>query len=217
MSFLTDTEKAALTKQIQHAEARTTGEIVTVIATQSDSYRYIPLLWAALLALSLPGWYYLYQYLANSGWTYPGESAPVLARLYQWQVLAFFGLGMLFQLPQIRMWMIPAAVKRLRAARSAREQFFLQNLHQTQDRTGILIFVSVTEHYVEIVVDTGIAAVVDNSVWDDTINDFIEHIRRREIASGFSNTIEHCKDILWQHFPADEVRPDVLPNHLIEV
>lgn len=217
MRFLTDTEKQSLNQQIQQAEAGTTGEIVTVIANQSDGYRYIPLLWAALISLSIPGFYFLYQHLTHSGWNYAGESSIFLAQLYQIQVLVFLGLGSLFQLSTIRFWLIPKSVKLHRARRHAHEQFFVQNLHLTKNKTGVLIFVSVAEHYVEIIVDKAVADVVDNTVWHATVNEFIQHVRNGEIATGFSNTVEQCKDVLSEHFPAPHGRPDELPNHLIEI
>lgn len=217
MSFLTNEEKAALTARIKHAESRTHGEIVTVIARQSDGYRYIPVLWAALLALSLPGLYYAWISVKTGGWIDMQDLDTTVQRLYTIQVLVFLGLGMLFQIPAARMFIIPESVKRQRAARHAREQFFLQNLHLTSGRTGVLIFVSVAEHYVEIIVDNAIAEVVDDKVWDQTVDEFIAHVRRGKIAAGFENTIEQCRDVLWEHFPAPDGRPDELPNHLIEV
>lgn len=217
MPFLTNEEKAALIAHIHHAESRTNGEIVTVIAQQSDGYRYIPILWAALAALSLPGFYYAWFALTTGGWVVSNELNGTQQRLYALQVLVFLGLGMLFQLSKVRMWLIPESVKRHRAARHAREQFFLQNLHQTKAHTGVLIFVSVAEHYVEIIVDSAIAEVVDNRIWDDTVAEFIACIRKGQIAAGFDGAIEHCREVLWEHFPAPDGRPDELPNHLIEV
>jgi len=217
MAFLTRTEKDKLIAQIQEAESRTSGEIVTVIAQASDGYRYIPLLWAALISLSVPGLYFLYQWLGHSGWAYPGETAAPLSWLYPLQVLVFLGLGTLVQLDSVRHRLIPASVKLHRARRHAHEQFFVQNLHLTEHNNGVLIFVSVAEHYVEIIVDKAVADVVDNSVWTETVNDFIGHIRKGNIATGFSSAIEHCREVLWEHFPASEGRPDELPNHLIEI
>lgn len=217
MTFLTENEKTALAKKISHAESKTKAEIVTVIAAKSDGYRYIPLLWAALVALSLPGLYYAWLTITTGGWLDPEHGGRIDNWLYPIQVLLFFGLCMVFQLPAARMWIIPTAVKRQRAARHAREQFYLQNLHLTAGRTGVLIFVSVAEHYVEIIVDTGIADIIDNDVWEQSVAEFIAHLRRGDIADGFDKTIEQCREILWQHFPATEGRPDELPNHLIEV
>ncbi|PID61924.1 MAG: hypothetical protein CSB44_05465 [Gammaproteobacteria bacterium] len=215
MSFLDQAEKDELVRRIQEAESRTRGEIVTVIAGQSDGYRYIPLLWSALAALAVPGVYFLWLWAASDGWTLADEPSP--AWLYTAQALVFLGLGMLFSLPAIRLWLIPKSVKFHRAARHAREQFFLQNLHLTQGNTGILIFVSVAEHYVEIIVDRGISEVIDDALWEETVQEFVGHVRAGNIATGFYNTIEHCRDILWNHFPAPDGRPDELPNHLVEV
>lgn len=217
MTFLSDTEKAGLAAKISHAESRTHAQIVTVVAQTSDGYRYIPTLWAALIALSIPGLYYLWSSFSSGGWVLV-ETAGISSHwLYSLQVLTFLGLGMLFQIPKARLWMVPAGVKRHRAARHAREQFFLQGLHDTEGRTGILIFVSVAEHYVEIIVDTAISSVVDNKIWDDTVEEFIAHVRRGDISVGFASAIEQCRQITWEHFPAPEGRPDELPNHLIEV
>lgn len=217
MTFLSDTEKDALSDKIRQAESGTQAEIVTVIAQQSDGYRYIPMLWAALIALSIPGLHYLWELFQSGGWHLTEPQSGFTAWLYPIQVLTFLGLGMLFQLPRARLWMIPQSVKQQRAARHAREQFFLQNLHLTQGRTGVLIFVSVAEHYVEIIVDTAVAEVVDDQLWEKSVQDFIEHIQRGEIAAGFDNTIEQCRQVLWEHFPAPDGKPDELPNHLIEV
>ena len=217
MAFLSNKEKDELVAQIQHAESKTVGEIVTVIARQSDGYRYIPLLWAALVSLSIPGLYFLFQWLTNSGWSYPGESPLHLSRLYHVQVLVFLGLGTLLQWSPLRVWLVPKSVKLHRARRHAHEQFFLQNLHLTNNNTGVLIFVSVAEHYVEIIVDKAVSEVVDDTVWKNTVDEFIQHVRAGNIARGFSSTVEHCREVLWEHFPADQGRPDELPNHLIEI
>ena len=221
MAFLSETEKSAITDSIRRAEAGTRGEIVTVLARTSDGYRYIPTLWAAIAALSVPGLHYLWQSLTSDGWHYPGGGAGgegfAAAGLYPLQVLVFLGLGMLFQIPRCRLWLVPVSVKRRRAARHAREQFFLQNLHLTHGRTGVLIFVSLAEHYVEIIVDEGIASVVDDAAWKETVDDFVAHVRRGEVAAGFERTIEHCREVLWTHFPDDGGKPDELPDHLVEV
>jgi len=217
VSFLSENEKTRLADAIRHAESGTRGEIVTVIARASDGYRYIPTLWAALAALALPGLHHLWQTLESGGWASPDDDPFALTTLYPMQVLVFLGLGALFQIPRLRVALVPASVRRRRAARHAREQFFLQKLHLTAGRTGVLVFVSLAERHVEILVDEGIAAVVDDTEWAATVAEFIEHVRRDEIATGFERTIEHCREVLWKHFPHDGGKPDELPNHLVEI
>ncbi len=217
MAFLSKQEKQTLVDQINQAEAKTSAEIVTVIAKQSDGYRYIPLMWAAIAALSVPGWVFLYQTIFHNGWAVGNELFFSSARIYQLQILLFFGLCMLFQIPSLRLMLIPKSVKNHRARRHAHEQFFVQNLHLTKNANGVLIFVSQAEHYVEIIVDKGIADVINNEEWQLAVNEFVALIKQGEIAKGFGNTVEHCREILWQHFPAENGRPDELPNHLIEI
>lgn len=217
MAFLNETEKERISALIRQVESRTQGEIVTVIARQSDSYRYIPIMWAAIAALSVPGLYFLWELIFHSQWRYPGESTAVLSWLYPVQALTFLGVGMILQIPTCRVLVTPASVKAQRSSRHAKEQFFGQQLHLSSGRTGVLIFVSVAEHYVEIIVDAAIAAKVDNAVWDETIAEFIVHLKAGRIAEGFESTIEHLRDVLWEHFPAETGTTDELPNHLIEV
>jgi len=216
--FLTDEQKRSLSARIAAAERGTRGEIVTVIAGRSDGYRYIPTLWAALLALSVPGLYWLYGALAHGGWRDATLATDTPGWLYPLQVMTFLGLGALFQLPRARLWLIPAAVKRQRAARHAREQFFARGLHRTELRSGILIFVSVAEHYVEIIADEGIAERVDAAVWQRTVDDFVTQVRAGRISEGFESAVDRCRDVLWEHFPdEDGGRPNELPDHLIEL
>src|SRR3546814_13103960 len=54
MAFLNEDEKRRLRQRIEAAERLTHGELVTVIARESDDYIYAPLLWAGLIALSIP-------------------------------------------------------------------------------------------------------------------------------------------------------------------
>ena len=55
MTLLTQSQASQVAAAIAEVETRTDAELVTVLAKQADDYRYIPTLWAALLALVSPG------------------------------------------------------------------------------------------------------------------------------------------------------------------
>ena len=218
-TFLTEHEKDALEARIRAAESGTRGEIVTVIARASDDYRYIPTLWAALAALSVPGLYYLYERARAGGWPDPAGAADALALVWPVQALVFLGLGALFQLPRARAALVPKSVRDRRAARHAREQFFLRGLHATELRCGALVFVSLAERYVEILVDSGLAERVDEGVWDEAVAEFVTLVRAGRVAEGFAVAVDRCAEVLGEHFP-DETgggRPNELPDRLIEL
>jgi len=51
---MTEYEQRQIAEAIARAERRTDAELVTVLARRADDYPYLPLLWAALLALAIP-------------------------------------------------------------------------------------------------------------------------------------------------------------------
>lgn len=206
-TLLTDQEKQAISNAIEDVESKTSGELVAIIAESSDDYLFIPLLWASLIAISFPGVWFL----LNHGW---GELDQ---RLYEMQVLVFAVLAFLFQWPPIKRWLIPAAVQRDRAAKLARQEFLTLGLHSTHNRAAILIFVSVAEHYVEILADQGIHEKVPDGTWDEIVQEFIRHVKQKHFAQGYQAAITRCGDVLIQHFPQGESEDNKLPNHLIEL
>jgi len=97
------------------------------------------------------------------------------------------------------------------------QQFFAQGLHQTENRTGVLIFASAAERYAEIVADRGIYAKVTPQVWDQAVAALTTGISQGRIADGFIAAIEQCGAVLAEHFPPGVLNPDELPNKLVEI
>lgn len=203
--ILTDSEKSAISEAIKNAESQSTGELVTVIAEASDDYWFIPSLWASLIALLVPA----LIILVGTWW----DTSTVFSA----QIAVFLGLVVVFRIPVLKHALVPKSIKRLRASRVAREQFFIQGLQNTQGRTGILLFVSVAEHYVEVIADKGINDVVPAGTWDKVVNNFISKVKAGQHAQGFIAAINDCGEIMRQHFPAADVNPNELPNHLVEL
>lgn len=221
MAFLIQDEKQRLRAQIAAVEKRTRGELVTVIARQSDPYAFIPLLWASLIALSLPPiigfaspWLF---HLAEPWNTTPHEFSPGLTLVSIVQLATFLALALLFRWTPLKMRLIPQAVKRRRAARSAREQFLARGVHNTEDRCGVLLFVSVAEHYVEILADRAINEKVDQAAWDAIVTAFVASVKQGEVAAGFEQAVSACGDLLATHFPAAPGSRNELSDHLIEI
>ncbi len=205
MTFLSTTEKQQIADAIRVAESRTQGELLCVIAPASNDYRFLPLLWSALIALSFPA----IVWISQAWWTQ--------AEMYLAQVAVFFLALLLCQWPPVKMRLVPRSSQRQHAARLAREQFYVQQLHHTRDRTGVLLFVSVAEHYVEILADAGINAKVAPGVWDGIVKNFVAQVGAGRIAPGFLEAVAACATILAEHCPAHKENPNELPNRLIEL
>lgn len=202
MTLLTESELQQVAEAINRVERNTDAELVTVLAAQADDYRYIPLLWASLISLLLPG-----ALLFFTGWL----SAWQLL-LVQW--MTFIVLAVLFRIPALTTRLIPRSVRHWRACNLARRQFIEQNLHHTNGGTGMLIFVSEAERYVEILVDRGISSRIDDGVWQSIVESFTEDVRNGQVLEGFLGCIEACGALLQERVPATHERNE-LPNHLV--
>ncbi len=202
MALLNEVEQRKVAEAIARVEQHTDAELVTVLAARADDYAYIPLLWASLLALIVPGVVY---YLA--GW-------PSVHGLLLVQWLSLIILGLLFRIPAITTRLIPRSVRHWRASNLARRQFLEQNLHHTVGSTGILIFVSEAERYVEILVDQGISSRLDDSVWATIVATFTVQVKQGQTLQGFVSCIDACGQLLKVHVPLTHERNE-LPNRLV--
>lgn len=137
---------------------------------------------------------------------------PFEGLLLQWGVLLV--LAVLFRLKPVQFRVVPRRLQRMRAAGLARQAFLEQGLHRTRGGTGLLIFVSEAEHYVEILADQGIARHVDDSEWQTIVDAFIARVKAGRVAEGFQECVAACGDKLATHVPATEQKNE-LPNHLI--
>lgn len=200
--LLNEENQNQVSRAIAAVEKDTDAELVTVLARQADNYRYIPMMWAALLSLLVP------LILAFT----PIWLAPLEVLLAQWTTLVV--LALVFRWPPLMMRLVPASVKQRRAADLARRVFLDQGLHHTKGGTGVLIFVCEAEHYVEILADQGIARHVPNERWQSIVDTFTAHVKARDTLNGFLECVASCGDELITHVPATEQKNE-LPNHLI--
>lgn len=194
--------QADLAAAINEQEKRTDAELVTVLAHQADDYRYITTLWAALLSLLVPA-----VLLFVPHWLTSFE-----ALLLQWGVLLV--LAVLFRFKPVQFRLVPRGLQRQRAASLARTAFLQQGLHHTRDDTGLLIFVSEAEHYVEILADQGIARHVSDEEWQAIVDAFVRRVKAGQVALGFQEAVTACGDKLAAHVPATREKNE-LPNHLV--
>ena len=190
----------AVAAAIGAAEKKTSGQIVCVLAHSSSGYVHVPILWAVALALFTP-----WPLIDFTQWS--------VQRIFLLQLVVFIVAGLIFSWMPLRLLLVPRAVQRARAHRAAIEQFVVRGISRTKNRTGVLIFVSLAEHYARIIADDGIAAKVPNTEWQAAIDALTAHMRADQIAAGFTAAIERCGEVLAQHAPPDG-SPNELPDRL---
>jgi putative membrane protein len=201
---LSTQDRDRVAEAIRAAEAKTSGEIVCVLARTSSPGGAFPILIAAAVALALP-------------WALVALTTMSVHRILAVQAIVFLGLATVLCLPGIRERLMPRRARRALAHRAAMEQFVIRGIARKQDRCGILIFVSLAERYARIVADDGIAARVPRAAWQSAVDELIGHMRDGRIADGFLVAIARCGDTLAQHFPRTEPHADQLPDKIYVV
>ena len=196
----TKEDHEAVSAAIREAEKRTCGQIICVLAASSSGYAYVPIFWATLLALLAP-----WPLIDFTQWS--------VQRIFLLQLAVFIVAGFIFSWMPVRLAFVPRAVRRARAHRAALEQFVIRHVTHTRNRCGILIFVSMAEHYARVIADEGIAQKVSNAEWQAAIDVLIGHIRDGRIAAGFAAATQRCGAVLAAHAPPDG-SADELPDRL---
>jgi putative membrane protein len=197
-----ESDMGRIAEAIRRTETATSGEIFCVLARSSGSYRAYPLVLALLIALLVP-LPLIYLTFTSAVTIYSAQLATALL------------LALLFNHRSLRFGVVPKRVKHDRAHAEAQRLFAAHGLHQTQGRTGVLIFVSLAERYVEVVADAGISDKVSVKVWDNAVIAMLKAIKRNELGNGFIEAIGICGKVLAEHFPPGAVNKDELPNKLV--
>jgi putative membrane protein len=194
----------AIQAAVRRAEERTAGEIVPVVVPQSGRYavaRWRGAAVAALLALLGGG---LLLHLCEGG----GLGAPLASWIVVGTSLAVGALGAVAvtYVAPLRRLFAGSALLAASVRRRALQFFVQEEVFDTRDRTGILIFVSLLERRVHVVGDTGIHERVRADDWKEVEARVREGIRTDALTDGLVEAIEMCGRLLERR--GVNVRPD---------
>ena len=184
---------------IRAAEQKTGAEIVCVLARRSSDYSYVPALWASFAALATP-------------WPLIAFTHLPVREIFAAQIAVFIAAALLFSLSPVHSLLTPRRIKRARAHRAAREQFFTRGVGRTSERRGVLIFASLAERYARIIADVGVAEVVKDEEWRAALDPLLARLREGGIADGYVAAIEETARLLDGRFPPGG--KDELPDRL---
>ena len=96
--------------------------------------------------------------------------------------------------------------RKLSVRERAREVFAQLHVWDTEHNSGVLIYVLIAEHAIEIVADRGIAARVKQVEWQGICDAMRERFRAGEFERGALEGVKAASDILAREFPSDGSR-----------
>lgn len=188
--FLTAEERLSIERTVKQAEASTSGEIVVMAVWASSNYP------SAVMAAS-----------GSMALVFAVIGAMILNNENMWLFLALFALFFIVANEVVKR--VPALKRPFMNRREVREEvdeaaihaFYLRKVHETRDRTGILIYISLFEHTVRVLADTGIDARVGRDVWKGVVNTITNGIHEKRQGAAICSAVEQCGRLLASHFP----------------
>ena len=225
--MLSEADHQKIASAVGAAEARTTGEIVCILAREVSNYREVPLSVAAAVALIGPPLALLAGVQVEAltpwarDWSAGGAPGVTLIRALEayglLQVVLFAVTAALASIPAVRRVLTPAPLKRHRVHRAALQQFLATGLHLSAGRTGVVIFASQHDRRVELLADDAIHAAVGETTWNAAIAAVQNGMKRGQPAEGYIRAVELCGGALAAHFPSQGPHENTISDRLLEI
>ena len=192
--FLTHGQVIKITQAVVAAEKNTRGEIVPMIVQRSTPIGHLPL-YASVIVLSL---FFLALLEWQPWWLLLGGGWPLVAVVLVSLIIGFA----LSRSAKIQRALIPAHDQEAQVWQRAHCEWAMSKIQKTQERTGILIFVSVMERKAIILADEGIARFYKEETWKEVVELLGKDLSKNQWTEGFEKAIARCGQILQKHLPS---------------
>lgn len=220
---LSEEDHARVSAAVTAAERATDGEILTIVADRSDAYHDVGLHWAvlamllALATIAIVPDFYLGLLDRLVGWQHRWTPRELLTILLVVLTIKFLAVRYILAWKPLRMALTPRATRARRVRRRAIELFKVGAEKRTASRTGVLLYLSLSEHRAEIVADQAIHARVSPEIWGEAMAALVDAVRAGRPGEGMAAAVERIGAVLAEHFPHTGTDPNELPDRLIEL
>lgn len=211
----TDQNKKRIEEAVAKAEAGSFGEVVPCVVAQSSQYEEAS---AKAFLYSVMGMAILLMIYESQKDIWLPKSTLAVPILVT-SILLITGLFFYFFIhfiPPIKRKLLGSRRMMVATARHAKVMFLENEVFQTKNRTGILIFISLFEHQVHVIADKGFAGRVSQDQWNEVVNIIVSGIKHGRPSDGIVEGIEKCGEILRKFSPKKDSDSDTdeLKNHL---
>ena len=219
---LSEADHDKVSEAIAAAEATTDGEIVAVVTPLSDSYHDVALHWALVPLFAVLAWaawrpsalVWWYDFLLG-GWRPDPTLGQLLTLLLVFAALKFTVALLILKWMPLRLALTPGGTKHRRVRRRAVAIFKAAAERRTEDRTGILIYLSLGERRAEIVADEAITKCTTPETWGEAMATLLIDVREGRPGDGICAAIQQIGAVLAEHFPKTADNPNEIPDKLI--
>ncbi len=200
-SFFTEDEKERIKVTTIGVEARTIGEIATVVIDQSSEYKEAEVFGGVFVG-SLASLLVTVIFFHGSVWAF-----------IPFAFILFFPAKLLFEkITALKLAFIGKKRREKAVKERALRTFYERGLYRTKKHTGILFFLSLLERKVWVLADMGVL----DKIKQQTLNDFAgmvsKGIQEGRASDALCEAITGMGELLWEHYPITDADTDELPN-----
>ena len=218
----TPEQRAQVTAAVSAAEQATDGEIVTIVSDRSDAYHDVALHYAVAAMLLLAGAYALFPGIVEmklawfqGGWITHAELPQAFLLLMVSQAILFLIVRFAFAWDPLRMLATPGLTKARRVRRRALQFFKASAEKRTENRVGILLYLSLAERRAEIIADEAIHSKVAPERWGEAMAVLVAGLGAGDAAGGMAGAVGKIALVLAEYFPKTDADTNELPDRLI--
>ncbi len=190
-NIFTSNDKEQIKEAVAALEKESSGELVLYYAKNSDEYINANWKFSGIIALIFSIIIIGLSYF----WLLPAYFTPIVMGTTILSSMVFAYLVAFF-FPFLRFAITSKAIITQRVLTKAKDIFLQEQVFNTVDRTGILIYISALEHQVVILGDSGINNKIEQGDWEQIVQLVVGGIKANQITTGIIDAIEACKLLL---------------------
>jgi putative membrane protein len=217
--ILSNSEKKQIQECVQDIESRVFGEILVVVCP-----RVTPVAWLSWVLPALVSWMLLALVsILTSGGGFDFFSDPQEQEAYPglWLLGAWlFGacLGwVLSRFSPLQKIFIPDSMESRFVQKEALSYFFSHGVSHTPSQSGVLIFISLFEREMDIIVDKALREKITREDLNQIIQTSLKFLKKGHLASGILSTVRDVGYLLETHFQKPETKPNEVHEELLIV
>lgn len=186
---------------ITDVEKKTSGEIVIAISLQSGEYRDVNYLTGIILALVSLVFILFSPFHIHTYFVLP-------------DIMFFFIAGYFIPrfIPGIKRPLTSEKRRVTQSVSGARLAFFEEGVFATRERTGVLIYISLFERYIEIIPDLGVDGRIPRGRWNELRYSVNNTLKSNPCTDEIISFICKCGKLMEEMMPAKPDKADEIPN-----
>ncbi len=198
--FFSKADIDAIEQAVKQAEAHTAGEILVRIVTRSHNWKSERLVLSGSLAL-LVALGSLWWTRTQDWGTYYDYGSALL-----WGGAAFVLFFFLFSDSMLK------SVGRRKRMVHERAELELKRMPSTKGQTGVLIYVSLDEHWAVVLGEQSVYKIVPQEFWETPLKEIVDGIKRGDHAEGICSAVNIIGRELASVLPRQTDDKDELPD-----